>query len=245
MDEGGVLNVSGGTSKNPVSVGTRDQAPWYGNPPAVDPDSVTSIVFDNPSGIVLPKNSSSLFAGLSNLTEIKGIGDVQAGGVTDMSDMFNGASSLTSLDLSGWGTSNVIGMKGMFAGATSLSWHGRSILDEDPGSASRLLKEQALDIVPKEGSVSEERLLSILGLRFHPRRLHEARVCQALNSPRLDDHKCYHRAWTSKSLSGLHGVLTSKWRTEGALWCQLFARLNALGCLSAPLPAPSGVPKQR
>ena len=42
-------------------------------------------------------------------------------GVTDMSDMFNGCSSLTSLDLSGWNTSNVTDMSEMFGDCNSLT----------------------------------------------------------------------------------------------------------------------------
>ena len=41
--------------------------------------------------------------------------------VTNMSDMFNGCSSLTSLDLSGWNTSNVTNMEYMFYDCSSLT----------------------------------------------------------------------------------------------------------------------------
>ena len=42
-------------------------------------------------------------------------------GVTNMADMFNSCSSLTSLDLSGWNTSNVTNMNDMFGGCSSLT----------------------------------------------------------------------------------------------------------------------------
>ena len=53
--------------------------------------------------------------------------------------------------------------------------HERSLLDEDPRHASRLLREQAVDIVLEEGPISEERLLSVLGKRFDLQRLKGSR----------------------------------------------------------------------
>lgn len=59
-------------------------------------------------------NMRDMFKCCSSLTSIDGLSRLDVYKVTDMSDMFNYCSSLISLDLSGWKTSNVIYMEGMF-----------------------------------------------------------------------------------------------------------------------------------
>ena len=59
-------------------------------------------------------NMSYMFGTASELTEIKGISELNTSNVTDMSYMFSNAYQLTSLDLSKWNTSKVTTMEGMF-----------------------------------------------------------------------------------------------------------------------------------
>ena len=66
-------------------------------------------------------NSSNLFNGCDNLTQIEGLQYVNTSNVTNMSNMFAGTLSLTSLDLSTFDTSNVTDMSGMFDGAEKLT----------------------------------------------------------------------------------------------------------------------------
>ena len=67
--------------------------------------SPTSITFNNKENI-------------KTITKLKGL---DTSNVTDMHSMFNGCSSLTTLDLSGLNTSKVTTMKEMFSGCTSLT----------------------------------------------------------------------------------------------------------------------------
>jgi len=67
------------------------------------------------------QDSSYLFNGFKNLTKITGMGYVDTSKTTSMYSMFNGCSSLTSLDVSSFDTSNVTDMGSMFSGCSSLT----------------------------------------------------------------------------------------------------------------------------
>ena len=65
---------------------------------------------------------SGMFSGCSSLSSLKGISNWQTGNVTDMSLMFSGCSSLSSLEgISNWQTGKVTYMCEMFNGCSSLS----------------------------------------------------------------------------------------------------------------------------
>ena len=61
-----------------------------------------------------------MFKGCSGLTSLD-LSGWDTSNVTYISDMFNDCTSLTSLDLSGWNMSNVTSMYNMFRGCTSLT----------------------------------------------------------------------------------------------------------------------------
>jgi surface protein len=82
-------------------------------------DIINKIIFTGP--INCGDSLSGLFFGLYNVTVINGLHHFDTRNVTDMSGMFEMASSLTSLDLSGWDTSNVVDMSFMFYTAVSLT----------------------------------------------------------------------------------------------------------------------------
>ncbi|MCL2015784.1 MAG: BspA family leucine-rich repeat surface protein [Defluviitaleaceae bacterium] len=82
-------------------------------------NDIQRIIFNGP--ITGGNSLASLFWGLNNLTVIEGLTYFDTSNVTNMANMFSGASSLTSLDLSSFDTSNVAMMWGMFAGANSLT----------------------------------------------------------------------------------------------------------------------------
>ena len=75
----------------------------------------------NVTNMVFPVNSNELFSDLSTLTTLTGINTVDTSHVTDMSNMFEDCSSLTSLDLSSWDTSKVTDMSNMFYNCSSLT----------------------------------------------------------------------------------------------------------------------------
>ena len=61
-----------------------------------------------------------LFSHLNNVETIEGLDHFNTGSVTNMGALFNGASSLTSLNLSGFNMSRVVNMDNMFASTASL-----------------------------------------------------------------------------------------------------------------------------
>ena len=71
--------------------------------------------------LIKPQSTRCYFMGLSKITEIEGFYNIYTSDITSMGDMFNGCSSLTSLDVSNWDTSNVGSMNSMFYGCSSLA----------------------------------------------------------------------------------------------------------------------------
>ena len=87
--------------------------------------NISSITFTGP--ITAGRLVRGLFSNLSNVTTIDGLEHFDTSNVTNMSRMFNNASSLTSLDLSSWDTSSVVYINHMFyraSGLTSLDVSG-------------------------------------------------------------------------------------------------------------------------
>ncbi|EMF0263384.1 DUF285 domain-containing protein [Enterococcus hirae] len=140
----GVLTIGAG------ELSGYTESPWSENK-NVDAEAIKKIVLSGK--VVAPKNSRLLFSGntpaekLTNVTEIEGLSQLDTSNVTDMSYMFFGMSSVTSLDVSsfdtskvtvmsymflgmknitnldvnGWNTSNVTSMYGMFSGMSSVT----------------------------------------------------------------------------------------------------------------------------
>ncbi len=83
-------------------------------------DALTTVVFTESFKKARPTMCYNWFAQNVNLTTIEGIENLNTSEVTDMSGMFRGCSSLTSLDLSGFNTAKVTTMSGMFSGCSAL-----------------------------------------------------------------------------------------------------------------------------
>ena len=81
-------------------------------------DQLTKIKIDQ--GVVASQDSSELFSGLSKLTMIEGLNNLDTSNVTLMNRMFSNCSSLTSLDLSNFNTFNVTDMYYMFYNCSNL-----------------------------------------------------------------------------------------------------------------------------
>ncbi|MBO7596202.1 MAG: BspA family leucine-rich repeat surface protein, partial [Bacteroidales bacterium] len=121
-----------------------DDANW----PEDTRNSVTKVVFDDSFKDYKPTSCAYWFYHLGNLTEISGIkenlntetvtnmeemfdccsslttlevSNFNTANVTDMSDMFYYCISLTTLDVSNFNTANVTDMRGMFSGCSSLT----------------------------------------------------------------------------------------------------------------------------
>ena len=84
-------------------------------------DVVTKVVFDSSFKDFRPTTTEGWFYNLSALTTIEGLENLNTSAVTDMSDMFYGCYSLTSLNLSNFNTSKVTDMNSMLSGCSSLT----------------------------------------------------------------------------------------------------------------------------
>ncbi|HFU6521998.1 TPA: immunoglobulin-like domain-containing protein [Enterococcus hirae] len=100
-----------------------EESPW--NSGTVGLEVIKKIVLSGK--VVAPENSFLLFSGNTsadkptNVTEIEGLSPLDTSNVTDMSKMFKGMSSITSLDVSGFDTSKVTNMQHMFSGMSSVT----------------------------------------------------------------------------------------------------------------------------
>ena len=105
----------GGISVGPFS--DFDEVSWYENR-----ESITSVVFDASFADCTTLTSTAYwFFDCSNLTSISGINNLKTDNLTNMSWMFTGCTSLTSLDVSSFNTANVMDMSGMFLSCSSLT----------------------------------------------------------------------------------------------------------------------------
>ena len=96
---------------------TTGDVPWESQT-----GDITQVVFDPSFADAHPTSCYRWFAACENLTSITGIENLNTSEVTNMYGMFNGCSSLTSLDLSSFNTSKVTDMNGMFSGCSSLAY---------------------------------------------------------------------------------------------------------------------------
>ncbi|MEX1469146.1 immunoglobulin-like domain-containing protein [Enterococcus hirae] len=117
-EDTGTLTIGAG------ELSSYKESPWSENK-KVDATAIKKIVLSGK--VVAPENSFLLFSGNTsadkptNVTEIEGLSQLDTSNVTDMSKMFKGMSSITSLDVSGFDTSKVTNMQHMFSGMSSVT----------------------------------------------------------------------------------------------------------------------------
>ena len=87
---------------------------WQGK---VDP---TKVVFDKSCSEARPSATNSWFAGMTKLTSIEGMENLNTSEATSTESMFKGCTALKKLDLTNLNTSQVTNMNSMFNGCTSL-----------------------------------------------------------------------------------------------------------------------------
>ena len=82
--------------------------------------SLTTVVIDDS---IVPRSNdmSFIFSGLSNLTTITNINNIDTSAVTNMRNLFSDCSSLTSIDISSFNTANVATMSYMFSNCDNLT----------------------------------------------------------------------------------------------------------------------------
>ena len=86
----------------------------------LDPTDKTAYYYAEPEKVYLNEDSRSMFSGMSSLTSLD-LSNFNTSNMTNMSRMFYNMRNLTSLDLSNFNTSNVVDMEDMFSGMSSLT----------------------------------------------------------------------------------------------------------------------------
>ena len=94
----------------------------------LDPTDKTAYYYAEPEKVYLNENSTSMFSGMSSLTSLD-LSNFNTSNVTNMSSMFYNMRNLTSLDLSNFDTSKVTSMASMFSGMSSLTLLNLSSFD--------------------------------------------------------------------------------------------------------------------
>ena len=100
------------------ALNTGNNAPgWYSE----DGLPVTKVVFDPSFDAARPTSTRSWFRGMGSLATIEGMGYLHTDEVTNMISMFNGCSSLSSIDVSGFNTAKVVHFGWMFCNCSSVT----------------------------------------------------------------------------------------------------------------------------
>lgn len=94
---------------------SNTSVPWYSNR-----NNITKVVFDPSFADARPTSTAMWFNKCYNLTAIEGISNLNTSEVTNMANMFEYCSALTTLNVSNFNTSNVTNMSYMFYGCASL-----------------------------------------------------------------------------------------------------------------------------
>ena len=97
----------------PARGAVGEYAKWYDRRA-----DIQTVTFAEP---VRPLSTNLWFYGCGNLTEIRGLENLDVSAVTNMSQMFARCTSLKTLDLSAWDTKNVTDMRQMFFGCALLT----------------------------------------------------------------------------------------------------------------------------
>ena len=107
------------------SYGTKPEGAYALNQERPEPEwrmqEIRTVVFDASFAYARPTSCSHWFKDCIYLTRIEGIWNLNTENVTDMSSMFLGCSSLSSLDLTNFDTGNVTDMSRMFRGCRDLT----------------------------------------------------------------------------------------------------------------------------
>ncbi|PCS05443.1 hypothetical protein RU86_GL000822 [Lactococcus piscium] len=111
--DSGILTINSG------ELDSYETSPWRRETDGIDGNQIKKIIFTGPT--TAPEYSGSLFANLTNLTEIVNLPNLDTSKTTNMDRMFLGCQSLNALDLSNFNTSNVTSTEWMFQDCASLT----------------------------------------------------------------------------------------------------------------------------
>ena len=121
FDEGtGTLTFTSGPSK-PEGAYDLNEGIYYPGWWPGQRRKIKTVVFDASFANARPTSCYCWFSGCNNLTEIKGIEYLNTENVTNMQEMFNACSKLTSLNLTSFNTAEVTNMSYMFKSCNALT----------------------------------------------------------------------------------------------------------------------------
>ena len=103
--------------ENEYELNSGEKLPkWY-----THDTEISKVVFEASFANARPTNCYAWFVNFKNLTQIEGIENLNTENVTSMRNMFDGCSSLISLDVTNFNTANVTDMRYMFCGCSKLT----------------------------------------------------------------------------------------------------------------------------
>ncbi len=119
LKEGGTLESNGLaiTSVWEIDLQGNTTPKWYSSSIK---GSVQTVIFEDSFKDVKPQGCCGWFRGFSALSNIQNISLLNTSDMTDISSLFNGCSSLRSIDLSNFNTANATNMSALFCGCKSL-----------------------------------------------------------------------------------------------------------------------------
>jgi len=93
-----------------------------GNSPGwlTDASTIVTVVFDASFSIARPETTARWFEGMTQLTDLSNLENLNTSSATNMSAMFKGCTALVTLDLTSFSTSKVADMSQMFYGCSNL-----------------------------------------------------------------------------------------------------------------------------
>lgn len=116
--ENGVLTIRPINDEETGVLPSMESYQWN-SPWESEAQNITKIVIPKP--ISAGKSVSSLFTNLTSLTEIEGLENLDVSNTAYFDNLFSGCSSLTSVDISSWDTSNAESQGAMFSECSKLS----------------------------------------------------------------------------------------------------------------------------
>ncbi|MDQ7938309.1 BspA family leucine-rich repeat surface protein [Lactiplantibacillus sp. WILCCON 0030] len=123
LNDAGELHLSGGSFEDSLKPYQENvTSTLHGNSPWVSlSDSITKVVIDGEITPLAGTEYSYLFANLTSLVSVEGLGKLKLTGITSIAAMFNRCRRLTQADTSSWDTSTVTTMNYAFNDCESLS----------------------------------------------------------------------------------------------------------------------------
>ena len=184
-------------ARNGMSVGPFDQASDRGWADACP--TIVSVVFHSSFADCTTLTSTFCwFRECSNLTSITGIENLKTDNVTNMRDMFQGCSSLTAVDVSGFNTENVTDMGQMFHSCSSLTSLDVSGFNTSQVEAMDRMFVDCTNLTTLDVSHFDTQKVMSTGYMFYG--------CSGLTSLNLTNFDTQNNTWMESMFQGCSGL---------------------------------------